>query len=393
MVSSINYRFNSARIKNAPVVLFFLSLFLLLLNSDAAQPTYIRVLVSKNINSINLQIQGSYEILDEKARNILYRGNNLNTTLLGYKDGVLLGQVNLRSDSIFLRSLKHSIIKIDGREFKGGIQILKEKNEKNFLVVNFIELEEYVKGVLYHEISHHWPMEAIKAQAIVSRTFALYQREVNRNKAYDVTADIYSQIYGGKTSERYRTNTAVKETQDRILVYKGKPFLTFFSAACAGHTEAASNLWDIDIEPLKGRECRFCSDAPHFRWSIDMPLTEIKDSLNKSGLGITEDIKNITVISRNKSGRVDQIKIYFGENDLSISAKDFRNAIGPNIIRSTNFDIQINGNLAYLEGFGWGHGVGLCQWGAYFMAKKGYKYDEILKYYYPGAAISLILNL
>ena len=112
-------------------------------------------------------------------------------------------------------------------------------------------------------------------------------------------------------------------------------------------------------------------------------LKEMEDVLTKKGYSIKE-IKEIIVLDRNQSGRVLNLKIK-GSSEIIISAKDFRQIFNPKVIRSTNFTVEIDRDKAYFNGFGWGHGVGMCQWGAYFMAKKGYKYDEILQYYYPGA--------
>lgn len=392
MVSPLNLGLPKIHIKKVLIkllVIFFVFWFTVL-PSDAIQPIYIRVLVLENIYSMNLKIHGYYEILDQEGRNIIYRGKDLNTTLVGDPRGILLGKVNLGLNRIFIKPVERRIVKLDGREFKGDVQIIKRKEAREFLVVNYIELEEYIKGVLYHEVSHFWPMEALKAQAIISRTFALYQHQTNKNQDYDVRADIYSQVYGGKTSERYRTNRAVKETQGKILLYKGEAFPTYYSATCAGHTEDAYNLWNIDIEPLKGVVCNFCNDSPHFSWRKEISLKDIRDALNKGGIGIAEDIKDISIIKRNKSGRVERMKIYFDNKAKEISGKDFRNAVEPNIIRSTNFKVEVSNKNAYFEGLGWGHGVGLCQWGAYFMAKQGYKYQDILKYYYPESNLSLV---
>ncbi|MCM8795434.1 MAG: SpoIID/LytB domain-containing protein, partial [Candidatus Omnitrophica bacterium] len=158
---------------------------------------------------------------------------------------------------------------------------------------------------------------------------------------------------------------------------------------CGGYTEDASVLWDVDIPPLKGVVCNFCKDSPHFSWQEVISIKEIENKLGKAGREI-ERIKDITILNRNKSGRVINLKIISLKGDLIISAKDFRNIIGPNLIRSTNFKLfRINNDVVF-AGLGWGHGVGLCQWGSYFMAKEGYKYTEILKYYYPQTELSLI---
>jgi stage II sporulation protein D len=225
-------------------------------------------------------------------------------------------------------------------------------------------------------------MEALKAQAIVCRTYAVYQMQENKSRDFDVTSDIYSQVYGGKTSERYRTNEAVDATKGQILTYQDKVFPAYFHATCAGHTEDAAVLWNIDIAPLKGVVCNYCKDSPHFNWHLTLDRGELRQRLVNAGYKMGM-IKNIEILGKNKSGRITNLNITTTTKDVSISAKAFRNIVGPNEIRSTNFTVNLSGDDLVFEGFGWGHGVGLCQWGAYFMATQGKTAEQILKFYYP----------
>ncbi len=355
---------------------------------------HVRVAITQNENSIRLKVNGGYEVIEFSRRladgKVLYRGRNLNTTVTAYKGGILLGNIKSRSGRLFINPDEPDDILIDGRKFRGGIQFIKKDNAR-LSAVNYIELEDYIKGILYHEASHYWPIEVLKAQAITCRTYAVYQMRQNKAKDYDVTSDIYSQVYGGRASERSRTNEAVNETASRVLVYRGEVFPAYFHATCAGHTEDAAVLWDIDLSPLKGVACVFCKDSPHFSWHLVLDRGELRQRLVNAGrkMGM---IKNIGILGKDASGRIVDLKITTTTSDLRISAKDFRNIIGPNEIRSTNFAVDLAGEDFVFEGVGWGHGVGLCQWGGYFMAKQGRSAEEILKYYYPGAEISLILN-
>ncbi|OGX41081.1 MAG: hypothetical protein A2984_01980 [Omnitrophica WOR_2 bacterium RIFCSPLOWO2_01_FULL_41_12] len=369
-------------------IIFLVIGFYLLLTPCSAQDTqYVRVAILQDASFLRLKINGFYEVLDALTRKVLYRGKNLNTTVTVYAGGILLGNIKSKTDKLFIKSDDPLAININGRLFRGNIQFIKMSN-LGLSVINHIELEDYIKGILYHESSHYWPIEALKAQAIACRTFALYQMQENKTRDFDLTSDIYSQVYGGRTSERYRTNRAVDETKGYVVTYQGKIFSTYYHATCSGHTEDASLLWNINIMPLKGVACSFCKDSPHFSWHYVLSLDEIKDKLANAGYKIS-NIKNILISGKDKSGRITNLKIILNKNDLEISAKDFRNIISPNIIRSTNFNVQVVNHDAVFEGFGWGHGVGLCQWGAYFMAKLGRNYQDILKYYYPGAQISL----
>jgi stage II sporulation protein D len=349
---------------------------------------YVRVAIMQDATFLRLKVKGFYEAVDVKNNKILYRGRNLNTTVTVYAGGILLGDVKFESSKVLIKPDDPQAALINGRMFRGDIHFIKNNNT-GFSVINYIELEDYIKGILYHEASHYWPQEALKAQAIVCRTYAVYQMQENKNKDFDVTSDIYSQVYGGRTSERYRTNKAVDETKDEILAYQGKVFPAYFHATCAGHTEDASMLWNINIPPLKGVPCGFCKDSPHFNWHYVLSLDELGDKLAKAGYKIN-NIEDIVILGRDDSGRITDLKLISIKKEIKISAKDFRNIMGPNFIRSANFKVDIIKNDAVFEGFGWGHGVGLCQWGAYFMAKQGYNTAEILKYYYPGSDVKLI---
>jgi stage II sporulation protein D len=358
------------------------------MNCYAQTAKYIRVAIVQDAASLNLKVKGAYEIIDSVSKEVLTKGEDLKTTVTAYRDGILLGGKNFATIRLFIKTQNQEAITIDGRRFRGDIQLI-EKDNLRLMVINHIDLEGYIQGILYHEASHYWPYDALKAQAIACRTFALYQMQKNALKDYDVTSDIYSQVYGGRTSERYRTTKAVEETKGEILTYQNKIFPAYYHATCAGHTEDASFLWNIDMVPLRGILCLFCKDSPHFRWHYVLSLDAIKDKLVNFGYPMKK-IKNIEILGRDRSHRIISLNIASDNKDINIMAKDLRNILGPNIIRSTNFNIQIVDSDVIFQGFGWGHGVGLCQWGAYFMAKRGYNYKKILKYYYPESELSLI---
>lgn len=371
--------------KITKIVFIAICFQLLALKSFADHKYYVRVAILQNASSLRLKVRGFYEVINAKNNRLISRAKNLNTTVTLYSGTILLGDIKSYAEKILIRTDEPDAVIINGRRFRGDVELIKKDNN-NLLAVNFIDLEDYVKGILYHEASHYWPIEALKAQAIVSRTYALYQMQENRAKDFDVTSDIYSQVYGGRTSERYRTNIAVEETKGLILTYNNKPFPTYFHATCAGHTEDASLLWNIDIIPLKGVICDFCKGSPHFNWHLVLDRGELRQRLVNAGYKMGM-IKEITVLGKDNSGRITNLRIATTTKDLTISAKDFRNIIGPNEVRSTKFTVSIAGDDAVFEGVGWGHGAGLCQWGAYFMAKQGFTAEQVLKYYYPGSEI------
>jgi stage II sporulation protein D len=367
---------------------FFLSAARIMAADMPDNPT-IRVLIADNKDFIPITLKGKYTISAVGTDKVVSEGPFLNVRVCPIQGGLRLGEKAVAAPGIKIRVARDANIYVDSRRFRGGLDIVR-KADGRLMAINYIGLEEYLYGVLYHEISHRWPMEAIKAQAVAARTFALNQIGQSKLAPYDVTCDIYSQVYGGRTSEKWSTNRAVDVTRGQVLTYKAGIFPAYYHAACAGRTEDASNLWKTNIEPLKGVSCDFCRASPHYRWTKVIPLTTLEARLKESGYK-TGGIASVSVLGKNTSGRADKVEIR-GDGGVSVilTGKDFRQIIGPNDLRSAKFDVCIKGKNLFFEGYGWGHGAGMCQWGALGMAKKGKRYDEILKYYYPGSEIKSI---
>jgi len=336
----------------------------------------IRVLIVNKVDTITFKVEGKYKMLESGTKTVI-------------KEGMYLHEERLKSSDISDQGIEivgsgKSYIYINGRPFRGDIRILKEENK--IMVVNEIDVEDYLMGVLYHEMAHYWPVEALKAQAIAARTYAIYQKVISKKRYYDVTSDVYSQVYGGRRSETWRTSRVINQTRRLVMLYNGKLFPAYYHATCGGRTTDAVNLWGIDIEPLKGRECGFCNFSPHFRWKKELALDTISERLREAGYDI-KDIVSIDIIKRDESGRILELELKGKDGSIRLDGNRFRLIIGPNLIKSTNFEIDFRSRFVTFYGKGWGHGVGMCQWGAYGMARKGYKAEEILKYYYPGVEI------
>ncbi len=347
----------------------------------------IRVKIFPDSAVFKISIKGDYVVKQVQSDRILKYGKNLRAKVTGYKSWIIFAGHYLEAKDIFIKSnMAEESIEVNGRRFKGGLEVIK-RDDGLLSLVNYLGLEDYVKGISVRETSHYWPMEALKAEAVAFRTFALYRAEQFRNKEWDVTDDVNSQVYGGEEAERYRISEAVDKTKGEVLYYDGKILPAFYHSTCSGSTEDASVLWNIDLAPLKGVVCGFCKDSPHFSWKATVSKEKIRQLWEKQGQRIKK-VKEVVIAGRDKSGRAINLDIVTDEKDIEVAAKDFRNLIGPDIIKSTNFKISAsNGDLIF-DGLGWGHGVGLCQWGAYFMAKSGSDYLKILEYYYPGSTLT-----
>jgi len=355
------------------------------LDKGTQSPQIVRVAVTRDARELSLMIEGRYVLRNPADGQVLQKASHLPRSTIRLLDrGIMIGLKVYAVKRIIIEPNRDATIVLNNRRFRGDVAIIRSVSNR-LTAVNYIDIENYIKGVLYHEVSHHWPMEALKAQAVAARTYALYSLKNKTVYDYDLTNDIYSQVYGGKNSERYRTGLAVTHTSGLVLAYGNKIMPAYFHATCAGMTEEARELWNIDIPPLRGVPCLFCKDSPHYTWKKNLRLKDMQQVLNRKRLKMGL-IKDLMVVDRNRSGRINRIKItgHKGE-ELIISGKDFRELMGPNTVRSNNYEIQMKGYYVDLIGKGWGHGVGLCQWGAFGMARQQFNFRQILAYYYPGA--------
>lgn len=340
------------------------------------KPVPLRVLVIKSASEINLRIRGAYSIVDLDNEGVLKQGRSLRGFSVSAKD--------IDSKGIKVLPEKRARVYIGNRQFRGDIDIIKTGNAR-VQAVNHIDLEDYLYGVLYHEVSHRWPIEVLKAQAIAARTYALYQKLISKDEHFDLAADIYSQVYGGRTSETWRTTRAVNLTQGQVLTYNGKLFPTYYHATCGGHTSDASSIWNIDIPVLEGKACDYCRISPHYKWKKELTMEYLQARLRDAGYKI--QAASVGVLERDEAGRALNLIVRGNDRDVELTGNRFRLLMGPNLIRSTNFNVETKGKYVRFQGKGWGHGIGMCQWGAYGMSRRGWKAEKILEYYYPGAAL------
>ncbi|MFH0877121.1 MAG: SpoIID/LytB domain-containing protein, partial [Candidatus Omnitrophota bacterium] len=336
-----------------------LAMFFMASSVWSKEPVFVRVAILNNVPEVTLSVSGFFEMTDLGSGKVLLEARNLaSSKTTATARGIKIKNAEYPATALKIHSKKKAGITVNGRRYRGDVVLFKTGGQK-LLVVNILDLEAYVKGVLNHEVSEKWPLAALKAQAVATRTYALYQCQVMKTKDYDVTADVSSQVYGGRNSEKRRTNRAVNFTWGEILTYQGKVFPTYFHATCGGMTEDAGELWKINIAPLKGgRVCSYCQESPHFYWKATLDLKTIAKKLQAVAAS-KGNLVNISVAERNARGRVRTLELKDGRGAKTlISAKEFRAALGPDVIRSTNFTIAFEGDRIIFNGKGWGHGAG-----------------------------------
>ena len=299
----------------------------------------LRISVLNDADSLTLNIKGQYSIATLNTDEVIREGRDLfEARVVPTRKGLTISREPFDIYGVKIIPSDNASVSIGKRSFRGKLDIIRKENEK-LLVINHVGLEDYLKGVLYHEVSHWWPMETLKAQAITARTYALYQRSLMQQRDFDLTNDIYSQVYGGKHSERLKTNIAVDKTRGMVLAFDNAIFPTYYHATCGGRTEDSVNIWDIELLPLKGVKCIFCKYSPHYKWKKGISFDDIKNRLSNAGYEIGQ-IQNLDTTAKNTSGRIEYVSV-LSTKELKIPANDFRLAMGPNIIRSTNFSLKV----------------------------------------------------
>ncbi len=283
------------------------------------------------------------------------------------------------SSSKRLKVFSDRTIRLNGKSYRGTLEI--SVSGGSLLVINELPLEQYLVGLINSEISSTWPMESVKAQAVIARTFAVYKRNERKKSLYHLESTVMDQAYDGSDSEDSRAARGVHETEGLVLTYNGAVIQAFYHAACGGRTEDSANVWGTSLPYLKGVACQYCASASSGVWEQAIPLSRIESALKLSGL------TDIRISGMNNRGRVKNLLFSTSRGVVSIPATKFRMTIGSTIIKSTNLNVSIESGIAYFSGKGYGHGVGLCQWGAKQRALDGFTFAEILSYYYPGTEL------
>lgn len=359
-------------------------IILILVLCKYAEAITIRVGIINGEKSVNIEVTGYVEIIDLSTNKIIlttygWKGNS--------QDGLEIEGVT--TDHLLLKPIVGAKAVINGNRYRGEIEI--ERNGNKIKVINIIDLEEYLYGVLKNEMTDKAPIEALKAQAVIARTFTLANlKKHEKEDGYNLCSTIHCQVYKGMDTEANSVIRAVDETKGQILTYNGSVAETFYHSYCGGITADARSVWGRDISYLTAIYDPFCKKMySNDEWKWTLSFDEIKNILNRNGF----NIENISSISSSKANerRVNEIVVSHIKGVDTISANKFRLMVGSDKIWSTMFTIITNGGKVTFQGKGKGHGVGLCQRGAIEMGKLGYNYKQILGFYYPGVYLSSII--
>ncbi|MFQ5696847.1 MAG: SpoIID/LytB domain-containing protein [Myxococcota bacterium] len=240
-----------------------------------------------------------------------------------------------------------------------------------------IPLEVYVERVVAAETYADWPAEALKAQAVVARSYVLHEKARNAGGSYDVVDSVRSQRYRA-TPVPATIRAAVAATRGWMLTHEGRPILAAFHASAGGRTASAAEVWGEAVSYLRGVPSPD-DGAPDFFWSFEIARADLVAALTARGFQARID-GEFGVLERGPSGRVRTLRL----GGAPVEGRTLRRILGGRALRSTLFELRVEGDRIQFLGSGSGHGVGLSQWGTRALAQRGKSYREILAHYYPG---------
>lgn len=346
--------------------------------SSVSETNYVRVLVKVENNSFKISGDSTLRVMDKSTLKTVFetRTGGLNF----YPEKI---------KKIYLIESDKNIVYLNQKGYRGKFELHNVLGK--IYIINVLNIEEYLYSVVPSEMPSGWNIEALKAQAVASRTYSYYHLLKNGGKTiYDLDATTNFQVYKGIASENKATTEAVQQTAGIIMIYNYEPILAYFHSTSGGKTADDRDVWPgSDLPYLESVECRYGINSPHYQWTAELTLAEITRALEGKykRLGIIQKIS-----FKKNNDRVVEVVITHNNGTITITGNDFRLLFTSGKLKSTYFSAKRDNKVLHIYGHGWGHGVGMCQWGAKGRAESGIKYDKILSYYYKDIKFKRITN-
>ena len=306
-----------------------------------------------------------------------------------WQDGVfLVGREKLRGEVLVIRpAAKAGELSLDGRRYCGALE-LRHKGG-GLTAVNIVPVDGYLRSVVPEEMPVDWPAEAIKAQSVAARSFALASRGRHAGEGYDLCTTTHCQLYTGTAAEKSASNAAIKATRGEVLTYGGKPIEALFHTDSGGMTENSEAVWGSHVPYLRAAKDTPAKTMP---WTKTISRADLERKLAAKGHDIGK-VRSIALSplaigraakDRTASGRVKTMTVKGTKGTATLSGTTWRSLLG---LKSTLFDAKLAKDMVTFTGYGSGHGLGISQWGAERMAAKGKSYADILHHYYTGTTL------
>ena len=368
-----------------------LALLALLVAAPARAAGPIRVAIGDALRAVEVGAADLVTVLDAASRRPLFgipggRVIRIIATAGGLEVGWSGGDRRRLAMAGVRLETRRAPLRVGTREYGGALEVW--RNGDGLLLVNELPLEEYVAGTVRAEAPERWPAEALRALAVVARTYAVFHQQRNGAKPYHLVAGNQHQNYSGRVAEGSPAREAAGATAGQVLTWQGTVFPAFYHSDSGGFTEPPQAVFSGDgIPPLPGIRDEFSIDSPNYSWAVTLPLSVIAERLRQGGVDVG-DITGFAVVERSASFRVVRLAVEHSRGTATLKGTDFRRLVGYDVLKSTLFvPVLVDGAVRF-EGRGWGHGVGLSQFGAKGMAERGYPYAQILAHYYPGSTLA-----
>lgn len=420
-----------------------------------AQPleSTIRVGILSNQEKVLISADTNFVILNgETGRLLIHLVAGEKATIAVKEKIITINGKQVKAEKFSVSPVQFSgedYIKVNEKQYRGNIDIHLTHGKTGLTIVNTLPIEQYLYGVIAREMSPSWHLEALKAQAVAARTYALYNLNKHQGDNYDVCATTDCQVYSGRESEVPQVIKAVDDTSGQVIMSQGKVIPAYFHSSSGGYTENSENVWGTYQPYLRG-VVDYDQNSPQYKWEKKLTTNELKTAISKAGytIGTIKAIelapltyKPISTPERGVSGRVKVIQFIGSNGSAQLTGEQLRKILG---LKSTLFDVSVmapveqdvefnitknigerdrkiveinlppireqgfitdkkelhrisgkSNEIIVISGYGWGHGLGLSQWGAKAMADKGPQGDstyfkEILKHYYQGTTIKKV---
>jgi stage II sporulation protein D len=370
------------------IILIFSLIFLsTLLQANAPK---IQVLVGKSLPSI--KVSGKNIIKSYKHRPFSKKYDGSQTLVLDCKKNLNAASWQ-KGPLLASLSNEQGIIEWKKNKYQGDFYVVRAENKNGCDLIHEVNIDHYISTLVAKEMHKDWPLEALKAQAVAARTYALFKQKERHNKDdsgqfFDLESSEKDQVSGSMDDVNANTYRAAYLTQGEILMNDNKHIPpAFYHSKCGGKTHLPEQVWGNTVAGYKPVDCPFCQNKGQPTWNSKLSFNKIAHTLlklawpNHPHKMLTLNNSNFILYPHKKD---DQI-IYFKFKDqiLNVRKAQLRRALGRELVQSNNFTINIKNSYASIQGDGLGHGVGLCQIGALELAKRGYNYRQILSFYYP----------
>lgn len=350
-------------------------------------PRDIRVLIEESNGPVTVHAQFDSLIEADNGTLLMTLPAEKRIRLSSHDGSLFIDERSSGQTELSIYSPQDDAVDINGRRYCGKIRAYADN--RTTMLVNILPLERYLEGVLPKEVSPSWPEQALCAQAIAARTYALYHMIKRRDEPFDVYATTSSQVFGGCTERLPSIHSAITATSGMILTRNGNVILALFHSNSGGMTGDAREIWGFERPYLHALADPHGTGRPGDTWQSTVAESDLVGCLKIIGLSVNGPL-SLVPLNPDMTGRITSVKIEQAGRSFFLTGNSFRLIAGATRIKSTRFTVVKEKNSFLFSGKGYGHGAGMSQWGACSMAQKGYNFRQILQFYYPETRIDLI---